>query len=806
MSNPYINLMFRNFSRNKTFSVINIIGLAIGISCVILILSWVRYEVSFDKYHAYADRIYRVERRPFCTLAPSFAPLMKKDFPEIEKMVRMVDVDEYGLRFKYNENSNVEKKVCFSEPEIFDIFSLEMLYGDPKTALTQQNSIVLTEAMASKYFGKETPLGKVILFEDKYLLNVTGVIKNIPINSHYHFNFLISFLALKNWDDDYYFGGHTFNDNACLTYIRLAKGANPQSLEAKFPKFIDTYIGPNKDEAGNLHKASENDLIALTKVSDIHLYSHTKNEVESNGDGTYVKIFTLVAFFILLIACINFINLSIAKNLKRTRSISLRKIFGSKQRDIVIQLMLESTIYVTISFAVAMILFVIVSPHFNSLWSGWVSQNLFGNKSNWLILLVILIFSILMTGVYPAFFISGFKPLEALKKGAQVVSQYTSKAERSPLRKSLVILQFSVSIAIIICMGIIHKQLNFMQNSPLGFDKDNVVILPADGTILNKWNEFKQELLRNNGISQVTKSKRAPSGRLLDDAGYEITINGKLLNSPVSMPHNRVEQDFFKTYGIKIVAGRDFDKTIPSDSSESAVLNETALNNLGFKSPAQALGTLIKINGINKTIIGVSGDFHYESFHHKISAIVTYVSNESNTIAIRLVPGNVRERMKVIEKVWNDLHPGNPLIYSFLDEKVGQQYQNEQRMLTLFNYFGILAIFIACLGLYGLASYSTERRTKEIGIRKSNGATTTEILTMLSINFTKWVVVAFMLVCPLTYYLMDKWLQNFAYRTELSWWIFVAAGAIALIIAWFTISWQSWRAATRNPVEALRYE
>jgi putative ABC transport system permease protein len=798
--------MFRNFIRNKAFSFITIIGLAVGLACVILIFSWVKFELSFDQYHQYSDRIYRIQRKPFCTLAPSFAPLMKQDFPEIEKLARMVSAGE--CRIKYKEKTYIEDKVYFSEPEIFDILSLDMLYGDRKTALAQRNSIVLTETIAHKYFGNENPIGKILMSEENVPFNVTGVIRNIPVNSHGHFNFLISYLTLKidRSSDDYFFGSHNFSDNVCLTYVRLTKGTNPRLFEAKTPKFIDRYVGGYEDDKGKAHFASEYTKINLMKVTDIHLYSHENNEIETNGDIKYVKIFSLVAFFILLIACINFINLSIAKSLRRAKEVSLRKVLGSMQSKIIFELILESIFYILISLFFAIVLYETVTPYFNGLWNGMANHNLLSDKTNILVLVAILIFAGITAGLYPAVFISRFKPNDVLKNCTQIIFHQSSNMERSPLRKSLIVFQFSISIAMMICIGVISNQLRFIQNSNLGFNKENVVLIPADGAVLNKWNDFKQVLLGNTGIVYVTKSKRSPSDRLLDDPGFEITVNGKLQKHSITMPHNRVEQDFFKTYGINIAAGRDFDIKNPTDASKSAILNETAIKQLGFKNNLEAIGTIIKIEGENRSVIGVSKDFHYESLHHKIVALVTYVTNESNTIAIRIAPGNIKDRMKVIEKVWNRFHNGSPLVYSFLDIKVNQQYQDEQRMLKLFNYFGLLAIFIACLGLYGLAAYSTERRKKEIGIRKTNGATTAEVMAMLAMDFTKWVVVAFVIVCPIAYYLMYKWLQNFAYKIVISWWIFMIAGFIAFLIALLTVSWQSWRAANRNPVEALKYE
>lgn len=394
-----------------------------------------------------------------------------------------------------------------------------------------------------------------------------------------------------------------------------------------------------------------------------------------------------------------------------------------------------------------------------------------------------------------------------LKNSLGVIFQHSSKTERGFMRKTLIVIQFSISIAVIIGIGIIHRQLKYVQNFDLGYNRENIVLFNADDALLNKWDDFKQQLLSSTGIKQVSASKRAPTGRLLDDPGFEIVVNGDLLNHSVPMPHNRVEHDFFRTYGIKILAGRDFDKDIQTDATEAAILNETAVKKLGFANPLQAVGIKIKINGSYKTIIGVCNDFHYESLHYVIPAMVTYITSEElNTVAVRIEPGNLSERIKTIRKVWNEFQGDLPLDYSFLDERINMQYQNEQRLMTLFNWFGMLAILIACMGLYGLTAFSTERRTKEIGIRKTNGANAWEIMIMLSFDFTRWVMLAFILVCPVSYYFMHKWLQQFAYKTTIGWVIFVEAGIAAMTIALLTVSWQSFRAANRNPVDALRYE
>ncbi|MBN1789757.1 MAG: ABC transporter permease [Bacteroidales bacterium] len=800
-----LKITLRNFARNKGYSIINILGLSIGIACVIIIFSWVQYELSFDKYHLYSDRIYTVQKPPFSTLAPSFVPLLKQDFPEIEEIARLTEGGE--LLVKYDEKSFVEKRLFFAEENIFNILSMEMLAGDTKTCLSQPNSIVLTESMVHKYFGTNDPLGKIIMLADTLPFSITGVIKDMPANSHFHCDFLASYLTLKSLFYEYFYGSHNFSDNVCLTYMRLAKDTDPLLLEGKLPKFIDRYLDPHKDEGGKFHLASESNQIKLVKVTDIHLHSHTFNDIESNGDIKYVRIFFLIALFILLIACINFINLSIAKGLRRAKEVALKKALGSGQSKIILELITDSLFYTIIALFLAIVMYETIIPYFSNFWNGWTGLRLFSNPSNLLFIAGILIFINLVAGLYPAIYISQFQPIQILKNSLVTISRHSSKTERSLVRKSLVVIQFSISIAVIIGIGVINKQIRFMQNSDLGYDKENIITFSADDILLNKWHDFKQRLLSNTGIKLVTISKRAPTDRLLDDPGYEIEVNGNLVNHSFPMPHNRVEHDFFRTYGIKIIAGRDFDRNIQTDATEAAILNETAVKQLNFKNPSEAVGVRIRLEGSYKTIIGVCGDFHYESLHRKISAIVTYISaDEPNTVAVRLAPGNIAGGIKFIGKIWDEYHKDTPLEYTFLDERINRQYLNEQRMLKLFDWFGLLGILIACMGLFGLTAYSTERRNKEIGIRKANGATTLEIMLMLSVDFTKWVLIAFVLVCPASYYFMHLWLQNFAYKTQIGWLVFAASGIAVLLIALFTVSWQSWLAAKRNPVDALRYE
>jgi putative ABC transport system permease protein len=800
-----LKISIRSFIRNKIYSIINILGLSIGLACVLIILSWVRYEMSFDDYHKYSNRIIRVQRLPFSTLAPSFVPLLKKDFPEIEEIARLLEGGE--VLVKFNQRSFIENRVFFAEENIFEILSFEFISGNARTALANPNSAVITESIARKYFGSEDPLGKNLLMYDTVLFNITGVIRDLPMNTHWHADFLVSYLTLKTFNAEYFFGSQNFSDNICLVYARIANGTDIITINDNLPAFIDRYVSPFRDDKGINRLASEMNQMKMIRLTDIHLHSHTNNEIETNGDIKYVRIFSLIALFILVIACINFVNLSVAKSLKRAKEVAIKKVFGANKLLIIKELFIDSLFYTAISLFLAIVIYETVIPYFSGFWQGWTGKGFFSDPLNIILTLATLVFTALAAGFYPALHISGFEPIYCLK-GNQHLMRHPSGTDKSVLRKSLVIVQFAISISVMIGIGIINKQLRFIQNSDLGYDRENIIMFSNDETLVAKWDEFKQRLMEIPGVEMVTASKRAPTGRLLDAPGFEIEINDKVIKNTFFMPHNRVEYGFFKTYGIEILAGRDFDLNIPTDATGSVIINESAVKALGLKDNSDVLGSSVNVYmGDNKTVIGVCRDFNYESLHFKIPAMITYISrSQSNTAAVRLSPGNSDEKINAVARVWDQFHNDVPFVYTFLDERIKKQYQNEARMLKLFNWFGLLAIIIACMGLYGLTAYSAESRTKEIGIRRANGAKVIDIILIFSLKYTRLVLIAFIAVIPLSYYFMSKWLQNFAYKTSPGWQVFVLSGIIAMIISLITVSWLSYRAANKNVVEALRYE
>ncbi|NIN92450.1 FtsX-like permease family protein [bacterium] len=685
-----------------------------------------------------------------------------------------------------------------------------MIEGNPQTALKNPNSIVLSQSMVRKYFRDESPMGKVMKVgssgED---YQVTGVMKDVPENSHLHFDFLASFITFKGrfpyYKDgsDYFFGSSNFSDNVTFTYMRLAREADAGEVAARIPGFIDRHLPTFESESGNIIHASQWNNLILRKVTDIHLYSHTNNELEPNSDIRYVRLFTLVALFILIIACINFMNLSTARAVKRAREVGLRKVVGANRKLLTTQFLGESLLIALLAMVLALALVSTSLPYFSAFSGHELRFGLLMNSVGILILVSVFLITGLAAGLYPAVYLSAYKPATILR------GELTRGVRGAIMRKVMVVFQFAISAALIISVGVVFKQMRFLQNANLGFQRENIVLIPSDRVILQNWLEIKNELLKNPRILAATLSKRAPSGRLLDAPGFRAEINGEMVDGTFSMPHNRVEHDFFKTYGMKIVAGRNFSIDHATDEKEAFILNETAVRRLGLESPEDAVGLPMETRAPNLSgrVIGVVGDFNYESMHHEIVPMLTYIRiGQTNTVSLRIAAGNIQETIAYVQGIWERFHPGYPVSYTFLDDRINALYLNEARMMEMFGYFSILAIFIACLGLFGLASFTTELRTREIGVRKVMGATVSKIMILLSREFAKWVLVANIIAWPVAYFAMNKWLDNFAYRINVGWMTFLLTAVLTSMIALLTVSYQSIKAAVANPADSLRYE
>ena len=818
MLKNYLKIALRNIGRHKAYSFINIAGLAIGMAVCILILMFVRGELSYDTHHEHKDRIYRIERQWFaadgsvrgelCSVAPSFIPLLEEEFPEMEHVVRMFGSGDTLITF--GENNFVEERFYFAEHDIFDVFTIPVIKGNPQTALKNPNCLVLSESMVQKYFGDEDPMSKVMkVGSSREDFQVTGVMKDVPENSHIHFDFLASFITLKGRypyyrdGSDYFFGSTNFSDNVTYTYMRLARDADSGEVAARIPGFIDRHLPTYESESGDIIYPSQWNNLILRKVTDIHLHSHTNNELEANSDIRYVTLFTLIAIFILIIACINFMNLSTARAVKRAREVGLRKVVGANRRLLTAQFLGESLLIALLAMALALALVSILLPYFSAFSGHELSLGLLKNAVGFLILAGVFLITGLAAGLYPAVYLSAYKPATILR------GELTRGTRGAIMRKVMVVFQFAISAALIISVGVVFKQMRFLQNANLGFQRENIVLMPSNSVVLQNWREIKNELLKNPRILAATLSKRAPSGRLLDAPGFRAEINGEMVDGSFSMPHNRVEHDFFKTYGMKIVAGRDFSIDFPTDENEAFILNETAVRRLGLKSPEDAVGLPMQTRAPNLSgrVIGVVADFNYESMHHEIVPMLTYIRVEqTNTVSLRIAAGNIQETIAYVQGIWDRFHPGYPVSYTFLDDRLNALYRNEVRMMEMFGYFSMLAIFIACLGLFGLASFTTEQRTKEIGVRKVLGATVSKIIILLSREFAKWVLVANIIAWPVAYFAMNKWLDNFAYRINIGWTAFLLTVVLTSMIALLTVSYQSVKAALANPADSLRYE
>jgi putative ABC transport system permease protein len=815
MLRNYLKVAWRNIIRKKGFSFINITGLAIGMTVCLLILLFVQYELSYDTYHKNAIDLYRFERQwlspdgsvrgGFASIAPSFVVFLEKEFPEIENAVRIFPVGT--ILVSMGDTHYEEKRFYFAEEDFFDVFSIPLVKGDPKTALAKPDGLVISQSMARKYFRDENPIGKQMKVDQTYLFQVTGIMEDTPSNTHVYFDFLAPYLALKglqgSGERDYFHGTRNFSDNVTFAYVRFVEGTDPDAVRAKIPGFMDRVLGTRKDKDGNIIPASQGNTIFLQRITDIHLHSHTSKELEANGDIRYVNLFTVIALFVLIIACINFMNLSTARATQRAREVGLRKVVGANRRRLTTQFLGESLVVALIAILVALAFVALLLPAFNAFANRDISFGLLFNPVGLLTVLGVFFLTGIVSGFYPALYLSAFRPATILR------GELTHGTRGALMRKVLVVFQFAISVALIVGVGVVYKQMRFLQDADLGFERENIIMLRADQTIKQNWQDFKQQITSSPEILYATLSKRAPTGRLLDSPGFRAEVNGQMLTSPFSMPHNRVEHDFFKTYGMEFIAGRDFSIEYPTDANKAFILNETAVRQLGLERPEDAVGMPMWTVApfLSGNVIGVVKDFNYESMHNEIIPIITYIQPiQANTVSIRIAAGRTREALGDAEVVWKRFNPEYPFQFDFLDDRIAEQYRNEERMMQMFGYFSLLAIFIACLGLFGLASFMAEKRTKEIGIRKVLGASISNIMALLSKEFTLLVLLGNIIAWPLAYFAMRGWLNNFAYKTEIGGIVFMLAGFLTLLISLLTVSYQAIRAALTDPAIAIRYE
>jgi putative ABC transport system permease protein len=800
MFKNYLKIAFRNLLKYKAFSFINIAGVAIGLACFLLLALYVKDELSYDRFNTNADRIYRLSRTFLSKdgtaslrlghAAPPFGPLIQQDFPEVEQVVRLL---ETGALVKYGEHLFNEENMFAAEQNIFKVFTFKTLSGNPAKALENPFSIMFSRPMAEKYFGKENPLGKTVRLDNQLDYTVTGVFEPLPARSHFHPSFLVSFSTLN---DPRVYGAeglkNNWGNNSFSTFLLLPANYDPQKLVRAFPAFQNRHQDP---------KASTYSVLDLMKLTDIHLHSHLDSEIEANGDIQYVYLFSAIAIFILLIACINYMNLATAKSATRAKEVGMRKVIGAVRTQLINQFLSESILLVIVSIIIALFIVVLCLPSLNNFTQKQLTFNALLDPVFISILLGITVFTGLIAGSYPAFFMTSFQPISVLK------GQIATALKNGKLRQTLVVTQFAIAVVLIISTAVVYNQMRYIKNYKLGYSKDQVILLNMPYDSSANIESIKQRLKEDINIKEVGRSSRVPSGRLLDSWDAYVMKGDSMAPTDINIKSLSVDEDFIPAYQIQMAAGRNFSRAFPTDKTSGFVLNETAVKLLGWKSPADAIGNRFGYGEVRGQIIGVTKDYHFESLHQKVAPIAMFhQANRLGRMSVHVSGTNLKQAISHIETVWKGLFPDTPFTYEFLDQRFGKLYATEQTQQVLFGIFAGIAIFISCLGLLGLSMFMAELRTKEIGVRKVLGASVGSIVALLSQDFLKLVIIAIVIASPIAWYGMHNWLQDFAYHTEINWWVFVLAGVISVGIALFTVSFQSIKAALMNPVKSLKSE
>lgn len=785
MFKNYLKIAFRNLAKYKAFTFINVFGLAIGMASAILILLWVQDELNYDTFNKNADEIYRVVEYQhysggdILSVGVTPGPLAKSladNYPEVEKAARF-RVLRSNLRYG---DKVFKESVAYADPEFLKIFSFPLISGNSEKALLDLHSVLLTEDAANKYFGNENPMDKIIIFDDSLAMRVAGVMENVPHNSSIKFDFIVPFENLENLG----WGLEDWGNNSIYTFVRLKKNAVVNDVNKKIKKEILTH-----------NEGSLTD-IALQPLKDIHLYSAGTFVADFSGLGNikYVNIFSLVAIVVLLIACINFMNLSTARATKRAKEIGMRKVLGAERQNIVRQFYSESIMFAFIALILALGISALLLNVFNNLVAKEIS--LFSlNISTIIGFLILAILTGIIAGSYPSIYLSSFIPVKVLK------SNSAAMGSGSLFRKILVVTQFSLSIILIIGTVIISNQLEYMKNMDLGFNRENVLEISLNGNVVRNYNAFNNELKLNPKILATAVADYSPASIGTSTSGVD--WEGKSENDQVLFYRIVTGKDFIKTFKMQMAGGGYFTGNRAVDTS-SIVINAEAAKVMGMKDP---VGKTLKMWGKEFNIIGVIKNFNFLRLDSKIEPmVVAYSDSDLRSAFVRISPGDIEKTISYIEKVYKSFSPTTPFDYHFMDQDFENLYRSETRMQNIFSYFAVIAIIISCLGLFGLASYIAERRTKEIGIRKVLGANVFGLSYLLSVEFSKWVLISNVIAWPVAYFLMNNWLQNFEYRTDMNLWAFLFSGGIALLIALITVSFQVIKAATANPVKSLKYE
>ncbi len=784
----------RNLTKHRFYSIINVLGLAIGMTCCLLIFLYVQHELSYDSFHAKADRIYRVvtdiktptETLNISSTSAPMAAYLKTDFPEVADMVRL---DDAGLLIQRGEKTFQEDQSMFADSTFFRVFDFPLLQGNPNTALVAPFSIVLTEDAAKRYFGDEDPMGQRLRMEGDYDLTVTGVMQNVPENSNFTFDVLLSLSTrLEKLTPD---RSEQWGNFGYESYVLLSEQANTSELKSKLPAFLKNYISDADRDEGMIYTLF---LEPFTKV-----YFSDRGAPQT-GSLTNIKIFLVIAAFILLIACINFMNLATARATERAKEVGVRKVVGAMRRQLIGQFLCESLLLSLLAFGLALLAGELLLPAFNQLAGKTVASSIFQNPYYLPLFGVVALVVGLLAGLYPALVLSGFRSVAILK------GRFSSSQRGVWLRKALVVAQFAISIMLVAGTAVVYTQLEYMRNQALGFKQDQMLVIDFrfDGKVQQKIETFKQQLGNNPSVQSVSASSSVP-GENNNGAFTEIeNPAGDLQASNVNLFY--VDHDFLPQYEMPLTAGRAFSRDFATDTA-ALIVNEALVKSYGYASPEDVIGKRFAQWGVEGQIIGVVKDYHFRSLQQAIEPITIRLEpSRVRFISLNLKGEDLAATVSALQQQWQTLAPQRPFNYFFLDQAFDEQYRAEARFGQLFICFAGLAIFIACLGLLGLISYTVVQRTQEIGIRKVLGATESSIVRLLSKDFLVLVLMAFVIAAPVAWYAMDQWLADFAYRTAMPWWIFALAGLLATVIAMLTVSFQSVKAALANPVDSLRNE
>jgi putative ABC transport system permease protein len=808
MLTNYIKIAVRNLVRNKSFTLINMLGLAIGLSASILILIYIDHELSFDRFYQDDQQIYRIAVNGRMSgdffnaaVSPSpLAPALENEFPEVENAVRLRNISQESL-LSFNNKKIYQSDLMLADTGFFEIFNLEFKYGEPREVLQRPMSIVLTSSLAEKLFGRDNPVGMVIKFNNEFQLKVTAVIEDLPKNTHFDFPALISWSSISKIDPASSSGD--WGSLAFYTYVKLASNADVDLFEQKIEKVLMQKLLAESGETPEAFEDFQMEFNAfLQPLTDIHLHSNLMAELSPNSDLSYVYTFSAIAIFILLIACINFMNLTTAQSSRRAKEVGIRKVHGAVKKQLVYQFISESIILSLATLIIALLIVELFLPRFGEIVGRELQRS---ELSDPVMILKFTILSVVVgfiAGSYPAFFLSSFQSVSVLK------GRFLKRRQNVSLRNILVVFQFAISIFLIIGTGIINRQIDYLQNKRLGFDKERLIVVQLRSQRLrNNIAYLKNELSELPSVARVSASSFAP-GEGSDGSAY--FPEGQSENDPWLIFRSGVDYDYIPAMGMQVIRGRNFSPDYATDSN-AMIINKTLWQKLGWGE--EVLGRKIKsggtMNEIGYHVIGVVDDFHFESLHDKVEPFLFTLSGKRmRNLCIRLADGEVSDHLSKISEAWQRLEPAFPFDYRFLDQSFDELYEAESRLSSMYVYFTIIAIFIACLGLFGLSSYLAEQKTREIGVRKTFGATANSLAALLTRDFTKWIGLANLIAWPVVCLVMESWLEQFAYRIELidQWPVFVYAALASFAIAIFTVSFQAYKVASINPAESLKYE